>query len=520
MVTIDKVQQDTGVEALEELFGSEAAQAEVEAMTLGRFGFDEELDEPQAIALDQGVLMRRLWLVLTAALAVLVGSTVVPVVVPTASAANTYLTNPLGFAYNSVTGVAQYGHPTGMLVTGRCDRYAPEFAAARANGAEVLAYLSAPSRPDSPVCPLDSEFYMGNPSQVPLWPYPTPGQRVNYPNTHMTDIRVGSVWANHVVAYIENLMREDKVDGVFLDVLGARLWSSLSAWNSWPQWEKDAWTAGSIDLVRRLDAKRRAINPRFILINNNVWDTPDGAGLAGEQYVDGISLEHHSPTSAYHQRVAGKPYGNLGHRRVLAIPGSTAEARQWATVQGVTHVSDQQTYGSVTPPPIGFHRLTDRPKTFGRTTIAANPSKGMAANQKRGSKFTLPDKATLLGFSAYLDGGGATTGSQTVRMVLYRDNNGVPGGRWAQSNIVTIAAGTPGRWVNFSAPATPLDPGQYWIVLHTGDTTGIARNRGGDGPANWYGNLDAFADGPANPFGPGAAGTGTLSVKATYTVGH
>jgi hypothetical protein len=49
MVTTNEVQQDTGVDALEELFGSEAAQAEVEAMALGRFGFDEELDQPQAI---------------------------------------------------------------------------------------------------------------------------------------------------------------------------------------------------------------------------------------------------------------------------------------------------------------------------------------------------------------------------------------------------------------------------------------------------------------------------------------
>ncbi len=49
MVQTTETQQDVGVEALEELFGSEAAQAEVEAMALGRFGFDEELDQPQAI---------------------------------------------------------------------------------------------------------------------------------------------------------------------------------------------------------------------------------------------------------------------------------------------------------------------------------------------------------------------------------------------------------------------------------------------------------------------------------------
>lgn len=464
--------------------------------------------------------MKRLWLTLIAALALLAGSTVA--LVPAASAVNTLPTNPLGFAYKSVTGVAQYGHPTGMLVTGRCNRYAPEFAAARANGAEVLAYLDAAERPDGSVCTLDNEFYLGDPSQVPLWPYPTPGARVNFKNTHLTDIQVGSDWINHVVTYIENLMREDKVDGVFLDVVGDRLWSTLANWDSWPQAEKDRWTAGMIDLVKRLDAKRRAINPRFIIVNNNTWDTPDGGGLVAEQYVDGICLEHFDPDGAYHRRIAGKPYGNLGHHRVLAIARSTDEARQWADVQGVTHVSDQSTelgYGTVTPPPIGFHRLTDRPKTFGRTIIATTPSGGMNTNQKRGSKFTLPDKATLFSFNAYLDGlGGPTTGSQKVRMVLYKDSNGVPGSLVAQSADRTVAAGTTGRWMSWSAPATPFNPGDYWIVLHTGDTQGIARNRG-DGPANWYGNADTFADGPANPFGPGTAGNGTLSVFATYTVG-
>ncbi len=49
MVTTDKFQQDIGVEALEELFGSEVAQAEIEAMALERFDFDEELDQPQAV---------------------------------------------------------------------------------------------------------------------------------------------------------------------------------------------------------------------------------------------------------------------------------------------------------------------------------------------------------------------------------------------------------------------------------------------------------------------------------------
>lgn len=474
--------------------------------------------------------MRRLWLLLTALLLLPAGSAVVPVAASAAAVTNTYLTNPLGFAYRSTANVAAwYGKPTGMVIAGRCNRdgaEGQEFTRARANGAEILAYLTAVSRPDSEVCPEDTEFYGGDLNTTPLWPFPTYGQRVAWPNTHMTDIRAGSAWSNHVVAYIERLMRTDEVDGVFLDSIGGRPWHPLAEWGTWPQAEKNAWAAGNVDLVRRLDAKRRAINPRFIIVNNNVWDMPgdpevNQISLQGEPYVDGICLEL-SPLSDYHRRVAGKPYGNLGHRRVLVIARTTEEARQWAAVQGVTHVADQRDYGSVPPPLLGFNRLTDRPRTFGRTTVAAGPSSDgpMTVDFKRGSRFTLTQKATLLGLSAYLDGkGGAPTGSQTVRMALYRDGNGVPTTRLAQSPAATITAGAEPRWINFSAPATRLDPGNYWIVLHSGGAQGIARYYA-DGPANRYGNADAFADGAADPFGPGTASNTTLSVKATYTVGY
>jgi hypothetical protein len=467
--------------------------------------------------------MRRFGLALAAS-AMVAGVIVTPI---PAAATNTLPTNPVGFAYNSTAGLSQYAHPGGMLVAGHCNRYAPEFAAARANGAEVLAYLNTMQRNDSTVCALDDDFYGGPPGSTPLWPFPSPGTRVNWPDTHMLDIRVGSSWVDDVVAYVENLMVEDKVDGVFLDDIGARPWGTDAQWSTWPLAEQQAWAAGSRDIVKRLDERRRAVNPRFIIVNNNVWDLP--AALPeidvrdAEQYVDGICIEHAPPDSAYHMRVAGKPYGNLGHRRVLAIGLSAAEAQEWATVQGVTHVSGQRgvDYGAVLPPPVDFHRLTDRPKVFGRTSVAATPSAPMVADKKRGSKFTLSDRATMLSFSAYLDGlGGPTTGSQTVRMAIYKDNNGVPNGRWAMSNIVTLPAQKTPGWVDFTSPATPLDPGAWWLVIHTGDTNGVLRDRV-DGAANFYSNTgDAFADGPSNPFGTGTAGAGTLSVKATYTVGY
>jgi hypothetical protein len=269
--------------------------------------------------------------------------------------------NPFGIAYNSANNVSLYAKPTGILIAGRCNLYHANFAAARQKGAEVLAYLNAADRPDHFVCAEDQKFYMGDYGQVPLWPYPSYGQRSVYPNFRMTDMRPGSAWILHVVKHVEGMMRARKVDGIFLDVVGARPWSKLSAWTTWTQKEKDAWTDGNIDLVRRLDAKRRAVNPDFIILANNVWDRGDSRGFAGEKFVDGLILEHPvRPMSTYHKNYVARPFSNIGHRRVLVITHDATEARQWAAVPGVTHVSSQITYGTVNTPPVPFSTLSDR----------------------------------------------------------------------------------------------------------------------------------------------------------------
>jgi hypothetical protein len=273
-----------------------------------------------------------------------------------------YAANPLGLAFKEVTNVSLYGKPTGMLIAGRCNRNDPAFQAARSKGAEVLAYINPVARPDHFVCALDTKFYMNDLGQVPLWPYPTYGQRSPWANTRMTDIRAGSDWADYVVKFVEGLMREGKVDGVFLDTVGVRPWSSLAEWGSWPTSEKNAYAAGNIDLVRRLDASRRRIKPSFIIVNNNVWEAGSTSALAGERYVDGVVLEHPKPLSPYHVKYAGRAFGNLGHRRVLVIANTKADAQAWAKVKGVTHVSAQTSaqYKYPTPPPVSFQLLNDR----------------------------------------------------------------------------------------------------------------------------------------------------------------
>jgi hypothetical protein len=284
-----------------------------------------------------------------------------PLLLTTLAAATsaTAATNPMGIALARETNVSLYGKPTGMLITGRCNRYEPEFATARSKGAEVLAYLNPASRPDNWVCSLDKGFYMNNYGAVPLWPYPSYGQRSIWAGTKMTDMRAGSAWILYVVSYVEKLMRERKVDGVFLDVVGGRPWNA-SNWTAWPQSEKDKWTDGAVDLVRRLDAKRRAINPDFLIVNNNVWTISGGStrGLAGEKYVDGVTIEGH-PLNSYHLAYIKKPFSNLGHKRTLII---SKDAKAWAATGVPTHVTAQvpSQYGAPLAPVVGFKALSDR----------------------------------------------------------------------------------------------------------------------------------------------------------------
>jgi hypothetical protein len=94
-------------------------------------------------------------------------------------------------------------------------------------------------------------------------------------------------------------------------------------------------------------------------VNNSLWDRGDPAGFEGEKYVDGVVLEH-PPLNDYHRRYAGRRFGDLGHRRVLVIARSADDARAWAHVPGVTHVTDERNYGHPDAPLVPFTPLTDR----------------------------------------------------------------------------------------------------------------------------------------------------------------
>jgi hypothetical protein len=264
------------------------------------------------------------------------------------------------FSYdNSFTNFEAYEHPTAMLIAGNCNRDDPRFQQARAAGAEVLAYLNPTSVYDSLPCRNKPGLYGHDRERVPLWPYPSYGERVSWKHTHMTDMRPGSAWSNHVVDFVEQLMRDGQFDGVFLDVVGARVWADTT------QWERLA-----PGRARRIHARQhrpgsphRSEAPRHRSGLYRGQQQSLGSRRRGRLRRREIRRRRGARAPGAQRlspQVRRPPFGDLGHRRVLVIARSTEDARAWAHVPGVTNVTDERTYAHPGEPLVPFTAVTDR----------------------------------------------------------------------------------------------------------------------------------------------------------------
>lgn len=269
--------------------------------------------------------------------------------------------------YSSQRNVREYASPGAVFVSGPGNALAPEFQAARDRGALLLQYARPITLVNWPLSPLEVEFYMGDRDLVPTWG----NGRQNNDYGVLTNLRVGSIWADHLAeVWLPKVIQSKQRDGVVLDVLGARPWGkpkpgeTWKAFDDWPAAERAEWTAGAVDLMRRLHEVRMQLNPRFRLVCNNFWDLSpagnpsDALANTGAQYCDGVMLEHKGAASAYHVGQASREYSDASRRLVLAITHTVTEALAWAAVPGVTHVSaiddrgtpPKQSYGEATPP--------------------------------------------------------------------------------------------------------------------------------------------------------------------------
>ncbi len=129
------------------------------------------------------------------------------------------------------------------------------------------------------------------------------------------------------------------------------------------------------------------------------------------------------------------------------------------------------------PPPVNSPNppSSDTVRTVGMT-VAGTGRNVCGSNSKRASPVQLTERASVTDLVAYVDGKGPGSGAQAVRAILYRDANGSPGARVAQSNGRQVSAGQPGAWVSFSFESPlSLEPGRYWIGLHSGASASVAR---------------------------------------------
>jgi len=314
--------------------------------------------------------------------------------------------NPMTFDYGNSSALSAYAKPTGMVVVGRNFADTAAIDRVQAGGGEVLMYVDLVEGPGFNVSGDQADLYGG--ARLPAQ-YTWSPLRYNFSNYPMTDMRPGSAWIQHVVDYMKDWFPTTHAKGLFLDVMGVRLWSG--AWNAMSQSERDAWTAGNYDLIHRL---RAALGPNVILVANNGWPS-------GNPDLNGICIEHQPYSEAsYWSGQTGRADWTKPVRNI-AIASSTADASKWAGVKGITHVSAQSTYDAVASPLLPFSQLptttTPTPDPAPAPTPDPTPAPPPATPVAKPTSFTITKASD--GSATFT----ATADVGTTLVVAQRDNS-------------------------------------------------------------------------------------------------
>ena len=151
---------------------------------------------------------------------------------------------------------------------------------------------------------------------------------------------------------------------------------------------------------------------------------------------------------------------------------------------------------------------------FGRGAPGTSFS-ATSGNVKRATRYFLFFPATVTALRVHLDGNGGGTGKQLLRGVIYKDQGGQPTDLVRRTFQFDVPAGLPVGWVTLYLPYTvSLSPGYYWLGIQTGLNHNVARYSWVSRAGSRRYNLDAFADGPASPFGPPITDDQSIAIHA------
>lgn len=199
-----------------------------------------------------------------------------------------------------------------------------------------------------------------------------------------------------------------------------------------------------------------------------------------------------------------------------AAPTYTLDAADvGATVRVVVRASNSAGSTGATSSPTGV--VAPAGETFGTPTVGTL-SDTMAADRKRVNRYSLSTSASVTKLTAYLAPTG-TSGQQLVTGVIYADAGGAPGALVARSDELAFHSTDAAGWYALPLPSpVTLAPGDYWIGLFSGGSTGVAGFRWDSVPGSRIYNTGPYASGPSDPFGSSTALDGEqMSLYATYT---
>jgi hypothetical protein len=156
--------------------------------------------------------------------------------------------------------------------------------------------------------------------------------------------------------------------------------------------------------------------------------------------------------------------------------------------------------------------------TFGKTSVGAFVDGGLFAEYKIVQAATLPVAGSVSQLSVYAVPGLSSPSPQALRAVIYADLEGAPGALVATGSEVVYRGNVNGSgWFDLPLPApAALQPGTYWIGFLTGPASeGMGYAYDSAEHTRAY-NQNAYASGPADPFGPATFDSEQASIYASY----
>lgn len=206
-----------------------------------------------------------------------------------------------GLVFGNADQALQYAHPGGLVVAGRDNYDARQFADVSAAGGTVLIYLDAViDNPEGRYHELLDKASECGPA-TSRWPGNYRANQWGYLN----DFRTGSVLQAKLECVLEKMVAENpQMGGWFADDLGSRSWFPDLSWENFP--DKAAYRAGAIALTETM--RKVADRHHLIFLVNGTWgggplETAGGGyphlNKSGNSLADGGVVEHHDGEISY-----------------------------------------------------------------------------------------------------------------------------------------------------------------------------------------------------------------------------